>query len=156
MNEKEILKAYQLSIRYLAPRARSVHEMRLYLEKKGFSQEAIDNTVIKLEKENLLNDKEFAAMFVEQRERFKPKSKFAIGYELRQKGIGVDTIESCVMDIDEYASALSAVKNKIKLWHSYDDDKFKNKIMNYLKNRGFSYEVSIATFNELLPEKYKF
>lgn len=149
MSGKNIANAYQSSIRYLAPRARSVHEIRQYLTKKGFGDEDIKNTIAKLEKEKLLNDREFAVMFVEQRERFKPKSKFALAFELKQKGITDDTIETCIMDIDEYSSAWSALQPKLKMWQSYDYEKFKKKVMNYLKNRGFSYEVSLSTFNKV-------
>lgn len=152
MSTKEISKAYQSCIRYLASRARSVHEIRLYLEKKGFDEQVIQNTIAKLENDNLLNDPEFASMFVEQRERFRPKSKFALAFELRKKGIDAEIIDSCVMDIDEHASALSAVQHKLKLWHGYDDERLKKKIMNYLRNRGFSYEVCISTFNKLWSE----
>ncbi|MBF0413619.1 MAG: regulatory protein RecX [Desulfamplus sp.] len=147
------VKSYQSAIRYLAPRARSVHEIRQYLAKKGFDEEVIETTIEKLEQDNLLNDYEFASMFVEQRERFKPKSKFALAFELKKKGVEADIIESCVMDIDENESAFSAVQPKIKLWQSYDDERLKKKVMNYLRNRGFSYEVCISTFKRLLSKQ---
>lgn len=153
MNEKEWLRAYQAAIRYLALRARSVDEMRKYLDKKGFDEQIIDAAIAKLEQDNLLNDHEFASMFVDQRERFKPKSKFALAFELKKKGVEADIIESCLIDIDEYQSALSAIEPKIKLWQGYDGEKFKKKVMNYLRNRGFSYEVCISTFNKVLSKE---
>jgi len=126
-----------------------VHEIVQHLIKKGFSEEDIQNTVAKLEQENLLNDIDFASMFVEQRGRFKPRSKLALSFELRQKGIEKETIEACIMDIDDYASAWSAVQPKLKLWQGYYGDELKKKVMNYLKNRGFSYDVCISTFKQV-------
>ncbi|MGD9731728.1 MAG: regulatory protein RecX [Desulfamplus sp.] len=153
MNGKEWLRAYQAAIRYLTLRARSVDEMRKYLDKKGFDEQIIDAAIAKLEQDKLLNDHEFASMFVDQRERFKPKSKFALAFELKKKGVEADIIESCLIDIDEYQSALSAIESKIKLWQGYDREKFKKKVMNYLRNRGFSYEVCISTFNKVLTKE---
>ncbi|MBF0468758.1 MAG: regulatory protein RecX [Desulfamplus sp.] len=149
MNTKNLTKVYNASIRYLVPRARSKYEIRQYLAKKGFDEDDIHNTIARLENENLVNDREFASMFVEQRERFKPKSKFALAFELRQKGIEAEIIESSIMDIDEYSSALSAVQSRLNLWQGHDNEKLKKKVMSYLKNRGFSYEVSLSTFNEI-------
>lgn len=146
---KNILTAYQASIRYLALRARSVYEIRNYLIKKGFDEKEILHTIERLEEENLLNDRAFASTFVEQRERFKPKSKFALSFELRQKGIEKETIEACTMDIDDYDSACAAIEPKLKLWKYYDDEKLKKKVVNYLRNRGFSYEVCISTLNHI-------
>ncbi|MBF0258820.1 MAG: RecX family transcriptional regulator [Desulfamplus sp.] len=117
--------------------------------KKGFGDEDIQNTLSRLKSENLINDRVFASMFVEQREKFKPKSKFALAFELRQKGIETEIIEASIINIDEYASALSALEPKLKLWQGYDDEKLKKKIISYLKNRGFSYEVSLSTFNHV-------
>lgn len=150
MNSQNIANAYQACIRYLAPRARSVHEIRQYLKKKGFNEHDIEQTTAKLEQENLLNDKDFATMFVEQRERFKPRSKLALSFELKQKGISADIIDACMVNIDEYASAWSAIQPKLKLWKNYDDEKLKKKVMNYLNYRGFNYAICISTFSRIL------
>ncbi|MBF0112970.1 MAG: regulatory protein RecX [Desulfamplus sp.] len=150
INTKGIFSPYELSIRYLALRARSVKEMRLYLAKKGFDEEVIQQTLSKLKDENLLSDQQFASMFVEQRERFKPKSKFALAFELKQKGVDPATIDSSLSEVDEYSSALSAVEPKLRLWQNYEPELLKKKVMNFLRNRGFSYEVCVATFNKIV------
>lgn len=148
MNGTDIAKAYTVSIRFLAPRARSIHEIKQHLLKKGFNDTVILETITKLEQEKLLNDREFAAMFVEQRERFNPKSRFALSFELKKKGIDKAVIEESLMEIDEFTSAWNAVMPKLQIWQGYDDDKFMKKVMNHLKNRGFSYQVSRTTFEK--------
>ncbi|SLM28249.1 Regulatory protein recX [Desulfamplus magnetovallimortis] len=150
---KEIAKAYNICIRLLAPRARSIYEVKEHLRKKQFDETLILDIIEKLEHEKLLNDREFAAMFVEQRERFNPKSKFALSYELKKKGIDECLIEECLMEIDEFASAWNAISSRVPLWQGYEDDKFKKKVMNYLKNRGFGYEVSISTLEKALESR---
>ncbi|MEA1966783.1 MAG: RecX family transcriptional regulator [Thermodesulfobacteriota bacterium] len=148
MKKEQITKAYSLCIRFLAPRARSVKEINDYLAKKGFNKDVRNETIDLLLNKNLLNDKEFAYLFVESREKFRPRSKFALEYELRQKGIQEAIIEEVLMDIDEQKSAWIAVASRIETWNIHGPDKFKKKIMNYLKNRGFSYEISISTYSQ--------
>ena len=149
----EISRAYPLAIRFLAPRARSIREMQDYLKKKGFHGAVIDGMIQRLEGEKLLNDLEFAALFIEQRERFNPKSHYALAFELKKKGIDETIIQKSLEGIDEFESAWRAVQPKLRLWNSYDGEKFKKKIMNYLRNRGFSYSVCITTFEKAVASK---
>ncbi len=141
----QLSKAYNNCLRFLGPRARSVKEITDYLKKKKFTSAIIDKTVQRLLKEHLLDDKIFADMFVENREKFRPRSKFALSFELKQKGIDEHIIDEAVKDIDELKSAWSAVKPKLSLWQNFDSTKFRKKIFNYLKNRGFSYDISDVT-----------
>ena len=101
----QLSKAYNNCLRFLSPRARSVKETIDYLEKKKFTSSTIDKTIQKLLKEHLLDDKIFAGMFVENREKFRPRSKFALSFELKQKGIDEDIIDEAVKDIDELKSS---------------------------------------------------
>lgn len=140
----DLSKAYNQALRFLTTRARSVKETKENLKKKGFDPGVIEKTVSKLKQENLLNDMEFAEMFVESRERFRPKSRFALGYELRQKGISQPTMEKVLGKINDSASALKAVRSKLHLWQHLDRETFRKKAMNHLKSRGFSHEVSVS------------
>ncbi len=142
----QLNKAYSNCLRFLGSRARSVKETIEYLKKKKFTSATIDKTIQRLLKEHLLDDKIFAEMFVESREKFRPRSKFALSFELKQKGIDRNIIEEAIKDIDELESAWSAVSPKLSLWQNFDRKKIKNKIFSYLKNRGFCYDISAATF----------
>ena len=144
-------KAYNISLRFLAPRPRSVAEMRRHLMKKEISVPVIDETLQKLMEEKLLDDEAFARMFVESRERHKPRSRFALTCELRQKGIKDDIIEKSLKDIDEETSAWNAVRPRLKTWQHLPPDKFKKKVFNYLQYRGFGYDISLSTWNRAIP-----
>ncbi len=141
-------KAYNKCLRFLTPRIRSIKETKNYLKKKRFSPEIINKTIKKLKREHLLDDKAFACMFVESREKFKPKSKFALSFELRQKGIDDNIIDYVLKDINELESAWSAVRPKLKLWQNQKKDKLKNKIFNYLRNRGFGFEITSEIYGK--------
>jgi regulatory protein len=145
-----LARAYNQAVRFLAPRARSTMETRNNLIKKGFDPKTIDETLARLTREGLLNDAEFAALFVESRERFRPRSRFAIGYELRQKGVDKAAIEHALANVDDEDAALRAVKSKLNQWQNLDASDLKKKIMGFLRNRGFSHGISISTHCTIL------
>lgn len=151
MNDAD--RAYNQAVRFLSPRARSTMETRNNLSKKGFDTAVISETLAKLTRDGLLNDTEFAALFVESRERFRPRSRFAIGYELRQKGVDRAVIEHALADVDDEDAAMRAVKSKLDRWQNLDAFDLKKKVMGLLRNRGFSHGVSISTYCTILKDR---
>ena len=145
-------RAYDICLRFLAPRPRSVAEMRRHLTKKEISPELVNLTLEKLINENLLNDEAFARMFVESRERHKPRSRFALGCELRQKGIKENIIDQMLEAVDEQTSAWNAVRSRLRSWQHLDVEPLRKKVFNYLQYRGFGYEVSLNTWNRVVSE----
>jgi len=149
---KNLTRAYNSSIQYLAARIRSKKEIQDNLYKKKFNKDVVDEIIHILEDENLINDKIFASEFVLSREKIRPKSKFALKYELRKKGVSDFIIEDSIQGIDEYKSALAAIESKIQIWSKLDNDKFKSKMMNFLKNRGFNWEVFHETYLKTIKD----
>jgi len=147
-NSKEIIKAYNLSLNFLATRSRSIKEIEGNLRKKKFNDEIISKIILLLEDKGFVDDYKFALEFVTTREKIRPKSKFALRYELRKKGISDLIIDKAVCDIDEYQSALAAIDKKLSTWLHLDKQKIKTKMMNFLKNRGFNWEICIATYEK--------
>lgn len=147
---KTITQALNLALNYLSYRARTIQEMQKYLKNKKLSEDIVKEIIEILLDKNYLNDKEFAKLFVETKIKTKPKSKFALEYELRQKGINPSDIEDLLTAYDDQAQALKAIKPKIKIWQTLDTDKFKKKMMNFLQYRGFSYDICLTTLNLFL------
>jgi len=147
---KTITQALNKALNYLSYQARTIQEMQKYLKNKGFSEDIVKEIIEILMNKNYLNDKEFAKLFVETKIKTKPKSKFALEYELRQKGINPSDIEDLLTAYDDESLALKAVKPKIKIWQTLDADKFKKKMMNFLRYRGFSYDICLTTLNLFL------
>jgi regulatory protein len=136
------------AIRFVSYRPRSVYEVQTHLQKKNFEEETIDFVVEYLTKLDLLDDVAFARYWVEQRETFRPRSRFALGQELRQKGINRGIIEDVLEDVDETAAARRAVEKKAPRWAGLPEDAFKEKMAGFLQRRGFSYEVIRETLEE--------
>lgn len=138
-------KAYDHAIRYLGFRPRSQTEVERYLREKEYSAEVIAQTLERLRQQQYVDDQAFAQFWLENRERFKPRGRQALRYELRQKGLESDIIDEALTGLDEEESAWAAVESKLSRWRTLDEQAFKQKIMAFLSRRGFNYEVASQT-----------
>jgi regulatory protein len=134
-------KAKKIALRFVSYRPRSVYELQTHLQRKSYEEKIIDQVVEYLKGLDLLDDVAFANYWVEQRETFRPRSRFALGQELRQKGISREVIETALEEIDDTAAARRAVEKRVIRWAGLPEDAFKEKVAGYLQRRGFTYEV---------------
>lgn len=129
----------------LSSRARGRAEMEKYLEEKGFSAEAVQSAVEKLEGYGYLNDGEYAAMFVRDRVSLKPSGRRAIAVELKRLGIGEEESSSALEQYsgeDELAAALRiAEKDMRRTAGEKDARKRRAKVYAGLARRGFSHDL---------------
>ncbi len=145
-------KAYALAVRYLARRARSCFEMQHYLSQKKGVDPLIANRVIdRLVDLGYMDDREFARQFIRERIRFKPKSRYALGYELKAKGID-ETLTAELLDpLDDADLAMEAALQRIDQWKRLAPEDQKKKLMNYLRYRGFDYTTFMVVWEKLFP-----
>ena len=122
--------------------------MQRYLRDKEFSPQTIDKTLNRLQTEGYLDDAAFAQSWTNSRQRTKPKSRRALRYELRQKGVDRETIEAAVADIDEAEAARSALRPKLRQWQHLDEAAFTQKALGFLSRRGFSYTLARDAIDE--------
>ncbi len=140
-------KAYNQAIRFLGFRPRSQAEIERHLREKKYPPEVIAHTVERLRQEQYLDDEAFARYWLENRERFRPRGRQALRYEMRQKGLPGDVIETILDELDEDQSAWAAVESKLSRWKNLDELSFKQKVMAFLSRRGFDYEIASQTAN---------
>ncbi len=141
-NQDERNKAFNHAVFFLGFRARSQVEIEKYLREKKYSGQVIADTIERLSQHNYLNDEDFAQAWVADRQRFKPRSRRALQYELRQKGVGDDDIEAALADLDEDEMARQALAPKLRQWQHLPEPDFRKKAVGFLSRRGFSYEVT--------------
>jgi regulatory protein len=135
-------KAYNRALHFLGFRARSRSEIERYLRGKKYAPDIIEETVKRLAEGQLLDDEAFAQAWVEDRERFKPRSRQALQYELRQKGVEAEAIEEALEGLDEDDLAWRALESKLRQWRQLPELDFKKKALGFLSRRGFGYEVA--------------
>lgn len=133
--------ARNLALRYLSYRSRSIQETGDYLAAKKVPDIVIQETLSFLITHHYLDDARFAEQFVASRKTRSPKSRYALGYELKQKGIPPEFIETALSRVDDLEMAWRAVKTRTRKWQGLEPDALKAKLMNLLRYRGFNYDV---------------
>lgn len=138
----ELEQAYLTAIRYLGYRRRSRREIKRHLIKKKVPKEIVAQTLSRLFESQLIDDKAFANWWVAHRCRFKPRSTYALRFELLQKGIEESIIAAALADTDDNKMALELLTAKRKQWRRLDHRKKRQRILAFLHRRGFGYDIA--------------
>ncbi|MCC7164932.1 MAG: regulatory protein RecX [Anaerolineae bacterium] len=146
---EQLEQARDKALSFLAVRPRSEQELRRRLAQKKYSEEIITQVIARLGDVELVNDRDFAKFWVENREGFKPRSKRALQYELRQKGVSNEEIARAVKKVDEGESAYRAAYSKALRYKELDAKTFREKLSGFLARRGFDYTVTRKTVDRL-------
>ena len=73
--------------------------------------------------------------------------------ELRRKGIASELITRAVEDVDDYDTAYRAAMSKIPKITTDEYQIFRRRLGDFLKRRGFGYEVIQQTVEKLWSER---
>jgi regulatory protein len=150
-NEKQ--QALASAYRSLSHRPHSTQEIKQKLVRKQFGEETVDRALAELTSRGLLNDAEFARFWRENREAFRPRSSSFVGLELRRKGVPAETAGEATSGMDDETSALKLGEKKAKTLARADYDTFCRRLGDYLRRRGYNYEVISKTIKELWKNK---
>ncbi len=133
---------YEVAVRYLASRPKSVAEIARHLRGKRYTDADVARAIDRLRAQRYVDDEAFARYWVEQRERFKPRGDRALKSELLAKGVARDVIDVVLgeraPDAD-VALAKRALSRPLTRWATLSAPERKRKIHQYLAARGFDY-----------------
>ncbi|HEX6798562.1 MAG TPA: RecX family transcriptional regulator [Ktedonobacterales bacterium] len=151
---------WDAALRFLAPRPRSRAEVRRRLlaprrNREAPAAEAVDHVLDRLQEQGLLDDQQFAAFWVENRDRFSPRGSRAIAQELRQRGVSRETVEEATTPELDEERALAAGRQRLRSVASLDFAGFRAKLGPFLLRRGFSYEVAREAVRRLWDETHE-
>ena len=145
---EKIIKASEFSksldklIRFAMVRPRSEKEIKDYFKRKKVPTTLQEELFYRLKSLNLLDDLEFTKWWVEQRRDYSNKSKRQITFELKNKGVNKEIIDTVIseqpFDDNEMAYVL-ILKNEHK-WVRFDTKIKKQKIAAYLSSKGFDWD----------------
>jgi regulatory protein len=152
LRAEQLEEAREKALRFLEIRPRSEQELRRALQKKRYPEEIISEVLTRLGDVKLVDDRDFATFWVENREGFKPRSKRALQYELHQKGVSSEEIARAVKQVDERDSAYRAAHSKALRYKDLDAQSFREKLSGFLARRGFDYAVTRETVKRLWQE----
>ena len=138
---------------YLSYRPRSEAELRQRLHWRSFDGDNVETALAKLREQGLVDDLAFAQFWKDNREAFRPRSRWLTKLELRQKGVANDIIDQVVADVDEEDSAYRAAVSRARSLPRSDYQSFRRRLGEYLKRRGFSYQVINQTVERVWQER---
>lgn len=145
--------AYIRALNYLSYRPRSIKEIEQNLRKYSVPETLIPETIERLKSNNFVNDQEFAKLWIENRNSFRPRGKRALQLELRQKGIDNEAIQPILDElVDEESLAYQAGLKKAKKLANLEWQDFRRKLGAFLARRGFPYSVIAPQLRPLWDE----
>ena len=139
--------------RYLSYRPRSESELRERLQQRGFDGDSVEAVIVKLKKQGLVDDVAFARFWKDNRQSFRPRSRWLTRLELRRKGVTDHIIDQVVDAVDDNESAYRAAQSKARSLTVSDYQNFRRRLGEYLKRRGFDYGVIKHTVEQLWRER---
>lgn len=145
--------AYQKALKYINYRERSEEEVRRHLTKHDIDETVILQTISRLRRSGLIDDQRFARSWVENRLYFRPRSRRALTYELRFKGISEDTIQIVLDGIDESEMAYQAAVKQSRKYRNTEWPEFRKKMLAFLARRGFTYDITAPIVSRVWEEQ---
>lgn len=150
----DIERAKSRAINYISGKLKTKYEVRLKLKEKDFTEDIIDEVIDILEKEEYLNDRLYCEVFIEDKKQLNGYGKNKIKSLLIQKGISKSVFEDFLDEFEyeeEFDNALKMGIKKLNLLSNEEDIfKKKQKLINYLAYRGFSFDVINDVIREIL------
>ena len=153
MHADQFHRCLEAAVRYMAYRPRSEMELRQRLYQRGFRDNIIIPVLAKLKSQDIIDDEAFATYWRDIRQTTSPRSQRMLKYELQKKGITSDLVDKTIGDIDDVAAAYKVGLKKARLLSSTNYTDFVKRLSNYLKWRGFDFEVISVVSKRLWQEK---
>jgi regulatory protein len=151
-----LYKSYTLAITFLSYRMRTKKEIYDYLEKKEVDEEQIHQVIEKLTEEKLVDDAQFANMFVSSRINTSTKGPRLIKKELMDKGVSENIASDAIRQFSyelQYEKAANWVEKKLS---QNKKDSFRqqlNKLRANLMQKGFTHDVVKDVFSRIEDKK---
>ena len=151
-------RAHQVAINFISYRPRSSKEIADKLVRKGFSHELALEVVDELKELNLLNDLQFARMFVRDKLLLKPMGKAMLRHKLLEKGIAFQlserVLKEYVTEQSEQKAAKTLAERKMKMsrsrYSALDPLARQKRLIEYLLSHGFSQDVATKTVRSII------
>ncbi len=144
--------AYQRALRLLERRPHTRAEICQNLQKHGIAEDIITYVLERLQTNGLLNDVLFAQTWVEQRRAFHPRSRRALAFELRQRGITPQVIEESLEDTNDEEAAYLVARKQSRRYQALEWTEFRQRMYAFLVRRGFRYEVCAPVIQRVWEE----
>ncbi|EKD86186.1 MAG: hypothetical protein ACD_37C00426G0001 [uncultured bacterium] len=144
-------------IKFATLRPRSIKEIERYFNRKKTVKGVQKQLFNKLKSLGLVDDKEFARWWVDQRLTFRPKGERLLRNELRIKGISEDIISTVFEEknvINEQKKiATNIMSKKVNQYNNLPMNKARKRAYSLLLRRGFDWDIAREVIDEFLDKK---
>lgn len=146
------LSAYDIAIKYLSNRLRSIKEVREHLKKKEIDKEVIDEIINKLKDQKYLDDRVYAKAFINDQINFSNSGPYKIRRELESNGVYSSIIDECM---DVYTNDLEREKlgklvpKYINTIRNKSYSMMKNKVLNHFNDLGFNKSIVLDILEDI-------
>lgn len=151
IDEESTRSAYLLAIRYLSYRIRTKFEMETYLREKAVEEILIKQTIKRLIDEKLIDDHQFAEIFVRDRINQTSKGPRVIERELMEKGINKSVASQALTSFTYEQQLEKVIDTANKEMKKRSNKSYRQRIQQLqakLMRRGFGQEV----LNEMIQQ----
>ena len=151
-------KAWEAALRLLEVRPRAEREIRDRLRRKEYDAEQIDRVVQRLRELELIDDAQFARLWVANRAAIKPKGSMALRRELMAKGVDrqvASEVVDAALDADAETAACEQVARQVQRRYAAISDwsDYQRKLGGLLQRRGFSWNTVKPILRRLWSER---
>lgn len=137
----------------LAARPRTTDELRQALRRKGFDEEICERLLGKLDDAGLVDDAEFARLWVRARHGQQGLARSALVAELKRKGVDAAVAAEAAGDIDRDAEedrARQLVRKKLRSLGDVDEQTATRRLLGVLARKGYPQGMSYAIVRDEL------
>ncbi|MEY4322655.1 MAG: hypothetical protein RL410_436 [Actinomycetota bacterium] len=141
-----------LALRRLSRSMITEQQLRDYLARKNGEPEMIDRVVARFVSAKLLDDVEFAAVWVRTRRSIRGSGPSTLRRELKQRGVADSIIDNAIneRDGDDYDLALSLAQRRLNGLRGLGRDAQFRRLMGFLQRRGHTPSIALAVTKEVL------
>lgn len=146
------MEVFDLALNYISYKNRTEKEIRDYLKKKSIRQDLIESTVEKLKEYNYINDENYLKQYLEFNKYGNQYGLQRLKYSLKNKGINnenLPNLNDILSNINEEEFCLNHFKKIKKQTDGLPYSKRINKIISYLSNKGFKYDLYSSFLKEI-------
>ena len=148
--ESETQRATDKAFNYIGGSLKTEKQLRTYLSGKGYMPAVVDNVVEKIKGYGYIDDKEYAAAYVESYS--KNKGKRLILKELNAKGVSSSAAEEAIENIEnELDSAIRIAQKYLK--NKEPSIENKQKCYRRLLSKGFDFDTAKEAVEKVLDDE---
>jgi regulatory protein len=151
-----VARARAICLAQLGRAARTRGQLAETLRRKGIPDDVAEQVLDRFEAVDLIDDAEYADMFVRSRHRERGLSRRALGHELRRRGVEDDVVSDALESIDadqERVTARRLVDARLRTSRGQEPQARVRRLVGMLARKGYAPGMALSVVREALAEE---